>query len=605
MKKLTKLLVMALAAVMLLPSAVLADEPQQPKELWMQWIRDEWTDEGVNYELDGEPHYESPALIPNEEHHLAFFTCEDAVPVPVEKLEASEGLIIHPLCPGEKGKENFAKIYFTEWDKEYTVSYDGCSMIIESRLPDLALYSAAEATTGNFLKDWDGLGYSPVRDNRTAYIISTAQDDTHGRHLVDLAVSEDCKDKDSFTLEKVSGGVYKWTLKAGDINVPEVHLPLKVTWQNAKFVGGETYTEDREFVACQQASLLVSDKPVERFDRENPTVYNDVKAGYPNKLTLKVGEAKDIYVAFTNFDEEHNAWVMRNTSALLLMASNSSLKVTSDISEPAKATVSCDVPGTYTLTIDTRSAVIDALYHENGEQYTMAEFQKWDEEHIYYPQDGKLMVYTDLETGASAPFEEVFPGEKADYHIVLDDVWYPVTVTVGSGTFPDVDGSKWYAPAVQYVSAKGYMTGDSNGKFNPDNKITGAEFAQILYNKEGRPAAAQGASFQGVKDQWYAPAILWAAGEGIITDTGDAAVDPEKPLAREQIALMLYNDAGKPEGSADLSAFTDADQISAWAKDAMEWAVSAKVFQGGDGKLNPTGTATRAEVAQILMNYFG
>lgn len=79
---------------------------------------------------------------------------------------------------------------------------------------------------------------------------------------------------------------------------------------------------------------------------------------------------------------------------------------------------------------------------------------------------------------------------------------------------------------------------------------------------------------------------------------------PTADLTREQIALMLYNYMGKPEAKGDLTAFTDAAKVSAWAKDAMAWAVGEGVLKGSDNALNPTGTATRAETAQILMNFF-
>lgn len=608
MKKLTKLLALILAVVMLLPSAALADdEGAGSKELWMQWLT--WEEDP---EPEGEPHPETPNTVPKEEYHMAFYTSENdgktLTPIPVDKLEGSKGLTIHPLCPGVKGKENYAVLFVDEWNKEYTISYNGCSMTLDSRLPDLALYSGPEATPDNFLPGWQGLGYSPVRENRSAYIISTAQDETHGRHLVELALAKDCPDRDSFKLEKVSDNVYKWTV-TGSIDTSELHLRVDTTWQNVKFMGGETFTESYEFYACEQASLLVGEKSAPKFDRDAPTLYSAVKDEYTNKLTLKAGESKDIYVAFMYFNGDHDAWIMSNTSSSFITASDSNLKVTADSTDMTKATISCDIPGTYTFTIDTSYPAIDAIYHENGEQYTKAEMEKWEEETLYSSrlENGKLMIITDREKGTTVPFDEMFPGQKVEFHMVLDDVWYPVTVTVvpDKPPFPDVAENAWYALAVSYVSSKGYMNGDPAGLFQPKGQITGGEFAQILYNKEGRPAAAAGAFFQGVTQQWYAPAVLWAAGEGIITDTGDAAVEPEKPLTRQQIALMLYNAEGKPEAAADLSGFADASQISGWARTAMEWAVSAKVLQGSGGQLNPTGTATRAEVAQILLNYFG
>jgi len=606
MKKLMKLLALTLAAVMLLPSAALAAEQTEPKALWMQWL---------NWEEDPEPdsdvHRNSPLnAIPPEEYHIAFYTSENdggkLTPVPVDKLEASEGVSIQPLCPGVKGKEHYAVVSVADWNKEYKISYEGYAMELDSRLPELGLYSEPKASTGSYLNTW---GYSPVGENSPAYLICTSTDETHGRHLVEASLSKDEPDSENFKLEKVGDNVYKVTM-TGSVDADMRRLRVDVTWQNVRFMGGDTYTEGWGSDAWEEASLLVSEKPV-KFDSENPEIYYDVKDNFTNKLTLKAGESKDVYLSFTFFND--GAWIMRKTNALAAITSSSDLKFSVDSSDRTKATVSCDVPGTYTFTIyDQSYPVIDAIYHENGEKYTAAEFQKWEEDISYSQNLGKLIIITDLDEwratgGGTASFEEAFPGQKVEYHIVKKDPWRPVTVTVESDKLPftDVKAREWYEAAVRFVNSKGYMTGDTATLFNPEGKITGAEFAQILYNKEGKPAAAEGASFQGVAGQWYAPAVLWAAGKGIITDTGDAAIDPEKPLTRQQIALMLYNAMGKPEGTADLSGFTDADQISSWARDAMEWAVSAKVFKGSDGKLTPADTAIRAEVAQILLNYFG
>lgn len=113
-------------------------------------------------------------------------------------------------------------------------------------------------------------------------------------------------------------------------------------------------------------------------------------------------------------------------------------------------------------------------------------------------------------------------------------------------SFPDVDETAWYAPAVRYAGDRGDMAGDGAGLFRPEDGIIGAEFARILYNRAGRPSPAEGApSRGGVAGKWYASAVLWAAGEGILSGGDVTAVGPEKPLTRRQIALMLYNAAGK------------------------------------------------------------
>lgn len=628
MKKLIKLLALALAVVMLLPSAAMADgeEDGVTKELWMQWL---------NWEEDPEPdsdvHRNSPLnAIPTDEYHIAIYTSdnngEKLTPVPAEKLEASEGVTIYPLCPGVKGKEHYVSVKVAEWNKEYQISYDGYTMDFDSRLPDIGLYSAPEATTENYLK-W-GWGYSPVGENSPAYLISTCTDETHGRHLVDAALSKDEGDSKNFTLEKVSDNVYKIAM-TGSVDAQIRRLRVDITWQNVKFMGGNTYTELFDYEAWENASLLVSEKPVTKYDYDNPDSYYDVKADFTDEITLKAGESKDVYVAFTYFNEdEHNDWIMRNVGVSYIVTKDSGLKLTTDKNDPYKLTVSADKPGTYSIVYyDNIYPVVDAVYHKDGKKFTNEEFWKWDTENTYavVREDGewKMVIIEDLDKwyesgeGWATP-EEACPDEKIEYHIAEVDPWRAITVTVEAAeeptkpeetskpvSFTDVAKGAWYEKAVAFASGKGYMNGSTAKTFNPQGQITGAEFAQILYNKEGKPAVADGASFKGVKEQWYAPAILWASGKGIITDAGDTAIDPEKPLTRQQIALMLYNALDKPEGTADLSGFADAGQISAWAKPAMEWAVSAKVFQGSGGKLNPANTATRAEVAQILMNYFG
>ncbi len=614
MKKLTKLLALVLAAVLLLPAVAFAEgeEGSDPKELWLQWVDEKYTDEGdVYYEpnKDDRPHPEpNRQQTPGEENYWALFTSdndgEKLTPVPADKLEGSEGVTIRPLCPDVKGKEHYVSVSVAEWNKEYTISYNGCTLTMESRLPDIALYRGPAAVTDTYLP-WGEWVYSPTIENRPVYLIATCTDATHGRHLSSLALSEG-GDSGSFQLRRIGDNIYKVTL-TGDGNAPGYTLAVDVTWQDASFAGGRSHTDHWEYGVDAQVSLLVGNKPAPAVNPEKRTLYNDVKdtLSLSGKLTLKAGEAKTVYTALTGFTEKVGTWTVGPYSAYAgLGSSDSKLKLTVDSADPTKATVLCDVPGTYELTYI--YPVVDAVYHEDGTKYTDEEFLKWDQDTSYGLRGGELVIITDRETGKGAPFEEVFPGQKIDYRAERGGWYYPIAVTVepSESPFTDVKAEDWFAPAVNFVYSRGLMKGDS-GRFDVEGKITGAEFAQILYNKEGRPAVAEGTSFQGVTGQWYAPAILWAASQGIITDSGETAVDPEKPLTRQQIALMLYNAMGKPEGSGDLSAFSDAGQISDWAKSAMTWAVGAKVFRGSGGKLTPADTATRPEVAQILMNYFG
>lgn len=614
MKKLTKLLALALAAMMLLSTGALAAENEGEEEaptklLWMQWI------DGGTLEPNSPVHRNNPCQqTPYDRFTVAFYTCDDdgsnEVPVPADQLKADAALKVRALAPGEKGKEHYVEVDCAgcEWGKEYTIAYGEYSFIIDCRLPDVGLYSAPEATTENYIPY--AFGFSPLRDESAGYLISTETDETSGRHLVGMALNKDGEDNAAFKLEKVSDDVYKLTL-TGSVDVQDYRPTVDFTWQYVKFMGGHTEVETRDYGAWEEASVLISDKDTSVYsDFENVGDYYELKDDFRNTLTLKAGESTTVYTAFTYFPGDPAKWIVRSVGAPACQTKDKDLKLTTDENDRFKLTVSSDVPGTYTFYVDNSywAGDIVGLTHANGKPYTQAELDKWIEDTPFMFDEKGIIIITDLDNRTTASFEEAFPGEKIECYTWYErDVWAPVTVTVTGEApkpaFTDVKTSDWFAPAVSYANGKGYMNGNE-GKFDPTGKITGAQFAQILYNKEGKPAAAEGAAFQGVTDQWYAPAVLWAAGKGIVTDTGDAAVVPTADLTREQIALMLYNYMGKPEAKGELTAFTDEAKVSAWAKDAMAWAVGEGVLKGSDNALNPTGTATRAETAQILMNFF-
>ena len=175
--------------------------------------------------------------------------------------------------------------------------------------------------------------------------------------------------------------------------------------------------------------------------------------------------------------------------------------------------------------------------------------------------------------------------------------------------FTDVAADAWYYDAVAYVYEKGMMTGTNDGTtFSPAMNLTRGMMAQVLFNIEKGTAPAEGSFTDVTADAWYAGAVNWAAANGIVGGYGNGKFGPEDSITREQMAVLLYNYA-KFKGedmtaTADLSTFSDGDQVSDWAEYAMKWAVGEKLINGSNNALNPLGTACRAEVAQILMNYF-
>jgi len=163
----------------------------------------------------------------------------------------------------------------------------------------------------------------------------------------------------------------------------------------------------------------------------------------------------------------------------------------------------------------------------------------------------------------------------------------------------------WYHEAVDYVLRNNLMGGYGNGTFGPNDTLTRAQFAQILYNKEGRPVVNYLLQFTDVSGEaWYTEAVRWAASQGIVGGYADGRFGPNDNITREQLAVMLWRYAGSPAATDKELHFNDADKVGAYARDAMRWAVENGVISGkGGGILDPKGLATRAQTAQMLKNY--
>ena len=180
---------------------------------------------------------------------------------------------------------------------------------------------------------------------------------------------------------------------------------------------------------------------------------------------------------------------------------------------------------------------------------------------------------------------------------------------LGGAPFTDVADDAWYKEAVDYVYANGLMSGTSATTFAPNMLLSRAMIAQVVHNLEDNPAAAEQGVFTDVAaGAWYANAVDWAAGEEIVSGYGNGKFGPEDNITREQMALILYGYAQYKgydvSASGELSSFTDGASTSSWAAEAVQWAVGSGLLSGkGGGVLDPQGTATRAEVASILMRF--
>ena len=183
-----------------------------------------------------------------------------------------------------------------------------------------------------------------------------------------------------------------------------------------------------------------------------------------------------------------------------------------------------------------------------------------------------------------------------------------------SAGFTDVPGEdNWAHAGIDYCVANGLMSGVGGNLFAPKKTTTRAQIVQILYNLQGEPRVYGSTPFTDLTNDWYQDAILWAYQTGVVAGTSGTTFDPDLPVTREQIAVILMEYTSRVLGlknlctPADLSRYPDAGSVSDWAKDAMADAVALGLISGasngGQTLLEPQGSATREQVATILMEF--
>ncbi len=177
-------------------------------------------------------------------------------------------------------------------------------------------------------------------------------------------------------------------------------------------------------------------------------------------------------------------------------------------------------------------------------------------------------------------------------------------------TFKDVeDEGHWAAKEVEFVAARQLFNGEGDNNFNPDGDMTRGMLVTVLHRLAYEPDAVK-TSFGDVDEgQYYAEAVSWAAGLGVVNGTGNGSFAPEDDVTREDLAVMLYRYAEKMgyrlTQDGKYTSFADAANVSDYARKAMDWAVSMGLIGGKDGRLAPQDNATRAEVAAIFMRFCG
>lgn len=174
--------------------------------------------------------------------------------------------------------------------------------------------------------------------------------------------------------------------------------------------------------------------------------------------------------------------------------------------------------------------------------------------------------------------------------------------------FDDIQPGAWYEDAVQFAYDEGIMTGTSKTTFEPNTTTTRGMIVSILHRLEGNPVVTEEAFSDVSADDWYGKAVAWASSEGIVGGYGDGTFQPNKAITREEMASILYRYAQYKDqdvsARADLTKYTDADQVGAWAEEVMQWANAEGLINGmTEDTLVPQGNATRAQVAAMFQRY--
>ncbi len=183
-----------------------------------------------------------------------------------------------------------------------------------------------------------------------------------------------------------------------------------------------------------------------------------------------------------------------------------------------------------------------------------------------------------------------------------------IKVVDNTKTFTDVTDSHWGKSAVTFVAARELFAGYSDGTFAPDQTTNRGMIVQVLHNLEYNVEHHEdGHKFTDVEDHhWYDDATHWAEDHGIVSGYSDGTFKGDKNVTREELVVMLWNYAGKlaAKNTELFKDFNDADKVSDWAQAAMNWALENGILSGKGGKmLDPTGMATRAELAQMMKNF--
>ena len=307
------------------------------------------------------------------------------------------------------------------------------------------------------------------------------------------------------------------------------------------------------------------------------------------------------------YDKENNLAILKITKFSTFEVSGTQTYVEPSSSNPGSSGGSISAPTTYAVNVNaaTNGAVAaDKKTASKGTTVTVTASPSKG-----YVVDAVKVVDKDGKdvavTGKDGKYVFTMPGSA----VTVTGTFKAETPAPAALPFTDVKSGDWFYPAVKYAYAQGLMTGTSATTFAPNGTMNRAMIVTVLYRLEKSPAVTGASKFTDVPaGQWYSDAVAWAAANKIVNGYDETTFGPMNAVTREQMAAILfrYEQVKGLENvtlEENLNRFPDQNKISAYAIPALQWAVGQKIINGNaDGTLDPTGTATRAQVAQIFTN---
>ena len=414
------------------------------------------------------------------------------------------------------------------------------------------------------------------------------------------------------TVSKVDG----WDVLTLD-NARVKEVTYKYDTGNAR-IGKVAFTLKTEVPAAYVVSsaALTVQSPVEGESAANPTVTTASGAKYVvERADWRVSGSMTVYTGAFEKGKSYTLNLLLAPKSGYHFADSESMQVTVNGQKAEKVlpykggklivTATFTAKNLNTITFDPNggTGTMQPMKVKSGEEFELPEC-------TFTPPEGKEFAGWLAENGTVYPAGDIVLSYSSS---VLKATWKDTTEVDVTQMFTDVE-KNWAYPGIQYCVTHGIMGGMGDGTFAPTGTTTRAQIVQILYNLEGTPAVSGTTPFTDLTANWYKPAILWAYQNNVVAGTSPITFAPDQPVTREQIAVILTQymfHVLKMERTwtpADLSTFPDGANVSSWAKEAMQDAVALGLINGTkapDGLvyLDPQGSATRQQVATILMQF--